>query len=832
MIDDTEFDSPRTGLTPHEAEVDPARLITSARPQPGWVALDHARDHGFTGEIVFHARPEVRVYVDNGVVYFAERAGDETLGRRLLAAGLVDAVQLERGTVRVGGVEHLGRLFDREPSIDRDAVLVLTEDTTAALVADLANNVIAPTTATAYRHHGSGVHRWFVAPTGGGVLSRPVSDVALVDNSVVEQLPGLPPVDAAPPSDELRIEWDEPLDGDLGSSESEAGSATAEDDLFGVLLDDADLSDLLGPGFGTPIEAEPVEPGPLAPPPTDGSGAAPGSDVVSDRAGVQAPLAEPDVVAQRGVAPFAPPVVDAAGSEPEDRSPAFGELAPAPAEPGDPATGEPAIDETPLAAPLTITDVPMTEPRPADGLPTVEVGAGLAAMPAPAVEPDQPVSPVESADPGSAPLEFAPLRVDLDALSSDHVDPDAFDASPSSGAIELADDDEFHIVWPDGTEEVPTTGVGEVLGRRSTDDAFARLDDDGEPTEGRSMIVGEVLLPQHAPSGSPIDRGDSLVAPAPGSDALVDMAAGSDAPPDTLPVEAADDSWVDSVDEPVVFDVVSEPAEVAAMSEVVPVVSVVSESVDEPVVFDVVSESAEVAAMSEVVPVVPESVDESVAEPAGFDVVSELSESVDELVVSDVVPVVSVVSESVDGSGVSGVSEVSDDVDDVDEDRDGTVAAGELLSQPADAPSPPAPGRIDFEVPALVLSDVPTADGQVPDEVSNAVLRAIRAIEAASMSAAAPSVARIAGTESPPAPPPQPATMGFAPPTLETSAEAMYAAAAREASVVTAVAPVVSSEEPAERRVASVVFVDDEDVPETEDRAGALRRLIDSLRRR
>ena len=62
------------------------------------------------------------MYLDNGVPYYAERASDPTLGRRLLDAGLLDAKQLERGTVRVGNVEHLGRLFDREPSVDRDAV--------------------------------------------------------------------------------------------------------------------------------------------------------------------------------------------------------------------------------------------------------------------------------------------------------------------------------------------------------------------------------------------------------------------------------------------------------------------------------------------------------------------------------------------------------------------------------------------------------------------------------------------------------------------------------------------------------------------------------------
>ena len=91
-------------------------------PQPVWMTLNQARERAFTGEIVFEADPEVLAYLDDGIVYYAERAADAPLGQRLLDAGVVDATQLERGTVRIGDLEHLGRLFDRDPSVDRDAV--------------------------------------------------------------------------------------------------------------------------------------------------------------------------------------------------------------------------------------------------------------------------------------------------------------------------------------------------------------------------------------------------------------------------------------------------------------------------------------------------------------------------------------------------------------------------------------------------------------------------------------------------------------------------------------------------------------------------------------
>ena len=174
--------------------------------QPAWMTLNEAREHAFTGEIVFQTDPEVHAYLDNGIVYYAERATDVALGRRLLDAGVLDMIQLERGTVRVGDIEHLGRLFDRDPSVDRDAVTVLAETATEELITELANRAITTVRATAYRHHPSGVHRWFVAPLDPAAVPRPFGVVAQLDTTVVGQLPGLPFGSGV---DELTIEWDD-----------------------------------------------------------------------------------------------------------------------------------------------------------------------------------------------------------------------------------------------------------------------------------------------------------------------------------------------------------------------------------------------------------------------------------------------------------------------------------------------------------------------------------------------------------------------------------------------------------------------------------------------
>jgi hypothetical protein len=180
-------------------------LSTETTPRPASTSLDVARFHAYTGEISFSTDPLVRLYLDGGTVYHAEREGDPQISQVLRDLGVVEADQLERGMVRVGDVEHLGRLFDREPSIDRDAVMVVMETRSEAIVRELANRSTASVSVSAYRHHPSGIHRWFVGSVDSAGSQRPVSVVAQVDRSVVDDLPAL---EATPPA--LEIEWTEP----------------------------------------------------------------------------------------------------------------------------------------------------------------------------------------------------------------------------------------------------------------------------------------------------------------------------------------------------------------------------------------------------------------------------------------------------------------------------------------------------------------------------------------------------------------------------------------------------------------------------------------------
>ena len=197
-------------MTPPADVVGDVLGLEGTFPRPGWVVLDAIRDQRFTGEVVFALSPEVRVYADRGRIYLAERSSDPSLGARLVDAGALNAVQLAHGTMRLGDAEHLGRLFERVPSVDRHQVLVAAELMTEECVGWIAAQKVSGAEATPYRHHPSGVHRWERGPDSelapGDPLPAPAPDAAPVDIGPPEPL--FTPSDLADTDDMIR--WNEP----------------------------------------------------------------------------------------------------------------------------------------------------------------------------------------------------------------------------------------------------------------------------------------------------------------------------------------------------------------------------------------------------------------------------------------------------------------------------------------------------------------------------------------------------------------------------------------------------------------------------------------------
>ena len=166
-------------------------------PGPGWAVLDAARDQRFTGELIAESDTIFRVYFDRGGIYVAERATDPPLGTRLVEAGALNPAQLEYGSLRIGDIDHLGRLFDRVPSVNRDGVVVLNELMTEECVRSLAGQTVRAVTVTSYRHHPSGMHRWTLVEPG----PVPGTSATIPTMALPAPHPDATPVNDEPPAD-------------------------------------------------------------------------------------------------------------------------------------------------------------------------------------------------------------------------------------------------------------------------------------------------------------------------------------------------------------------------------------------------------------------------------------------------------------------------------------------------------------------------------------------------------------------------------------------------------------------------------------------------------
>jgi|GEM_PF-997103 len=491
---------------------------THVVPRPASMALDAARRHAFTGEIVFHLDPAVSVFLDGGFPYFAEVTGSPKVSEQLLQSEVIDSSQLERGVVRVGDLEHLGRLFDRDPSIDQDAVTLVVETHTEQLLQVLAHDVVASIGVNAYRHHPSGIHRWFVHPTDALSGARPPGDFAEPDRSPANEIPGLTRADVP-----LVIEWSEPDPTGLGvPSDSFVTPPTDADVQSELDRFDADSADWAGvpSGFVDPSPqpvasplgefhivwpdgtedpdlvqaAETAAPAPLdqLPPLAPPGPADPPAPV--DPPGPADPPAPVD-----SPAPADPP---APVDSPAPPAPAASVDSPAPAAPVDPPAdlelfGEPAVApatdvvETVTADAPDAHDLPPTQPMPPTPEPPREGGEPLFAdsvpTPAPTTAERENAATHVAAPPtdSSAPTDpptglIAPLRLD-EIPTPDEAVPDDV-AAAVKRALQAIDDASATSVAPP-----------------STPSAFSL------PKLGTSAPSTPLIAPVAAPVAAPVD---------------------------------------------------------------------------------------------------------------------------------------------------------------------------------------------------------------------------------------------------------------------------------------------------------------------------------------
>lgn len=128
--------------------------------RPAWRVIEAARNQHLTGELALPSNPPTNVYLINGEVYFAERTTDGGIGVRLLVEGVITRKQMSKGSVMVSGSEHLGRLFERDESVDRHGVELCVELMTDDVLTSVSKEAVDSYVMTLYKRHSSGIDRW------------------------------------------------------------------------------------------------------------------------------------------------------------------------------------------------------------------------------------------------------------------------------------------------------------------------------------------------------------------------------------------------------------------------------------------------------------------------------------------------------------------------------------------------------------------------------------------------------------------------------------------------------------------------------------------------
>ena len=117
-------------------------------PRPAWQVIEAARRQYLTGELTLPTTPATRDLLARWPGLLRRATSDGALPIRLMMEGVITREQMQRGTVIVNGVEHVGRMFDADPTIDRASVELCAELFTDDVMVAVAN---ASSTATSWR---------------------------------------------------------------------------------------------------------------------------------------------------------------------------------------------------------------------------------------------------------------------------------------------------------------------------------------------------------------------------------------------------------------------------------------------------------------------------------------------------------------------------------------------------------------------------------------------------------------------------------------------------------------------------------------------------------
>jgi hypothetical protein len=132
---------------------------------------------GLSGTLRIDAEPGIRVFLHDGLVYFAEQTTDPELGLRLVLDGVITDEQLDRGSRLIERGRHLGQMFVNDPSIDSDLAIEAVVRYCTETINSLTGLSVTTHAFLPDEHHSSGILAWYSFDDEIVVSAEPMLEV-------------------------------------------------------------------------------------------------------------------------------------------------------------------------------------------------------------------------------------------------------------------------------------------------------------------------------------------------------------------------------------------------------------------------------------------------------------------------------------------------------------------------------------------------------------------------------------------------------------------------------------------------------------------------------
>jgi len=164
-----------------------------------WDVIEKICAARFTGQVsIVTAVGTTNVYMTRGLIYFAEHANEIPIGDRASAAGAIPAELLPDDELILRALADLDALFAGQPAWAREGVEEVIQAETERTLMEICDQPVVSLDSTMYRHHPSGIDRWFSSQHARGPAPTAACETKVVVGDR-DQIAVIPPPQTIPP---------------------------------------------------------------------------------------------------------------------------------------------------------------------------------------------------------------------------------------------------------------------------------------------------------------------------------------------------------------------------------------------------------------------------------------------------------------------------------------------------------------------------------------------------------------------------------------------------------------------------------------------------------